>query len=806
MPFWFWNDDLSNEEIIRQIHDFHSKEIHGFVLHPRLGLPKSIPYLSEKFMGFVETAVTVAAKLGMQVILYDEAMYPSSSANGLVVKKNPEYASRGLRMVEVPCREGQNRILFDDLSQGETLLSIQAINKIGDEIQAEKTVVLIPEEMTAEFTKPDAGDWSIVAFIETFTMGTIRGIHWGQDDGEPDAPRSADLLNPDAVRSFIELTHEKYYERLADHFGKTIIAMFTDEPDLLGRNHLKGLMPWTPGFMEDFIQSGLHETNLPLLWFSGLEGASDSVRKKYHDAVRKRLTATFYKPLSDWCAYHGIALTGHPAESDDIGLLDYFQIPGQDVVWRFIAPEDNLGVKGYHSTLGKCSADAARHRGRRRNLNEVFGVCSKLKGWDLTADEMKWYLDWLFVRGVNLITPHAFYYSIRNERRNERPPDVGPNNIWWSDYALFSRYIKRMSWLMTDSTNQTEVAVLAQEAFLPWKSVQPLFENQIEFNYLEEALLKSNTKLVEGKLHIMNQTYSIVIIEGGSRFDSQTWKTLQTFIEQGGTVLQIEEENSRNQVEIGQIKVSSEQSLPGRINQVLQLKTRLTPASSSLRMSHLVKGNVHYYVLVNEGEMDYKGSFFSEIQGKTEVWYPWTGDIEPAVTYEQGKGNAIEVFVHRREAILIAIDPSQEQAVIPVAKQVRCKTEDLSFGFQLEAIPGNTFRAINQLLPWNQWDGMTYFSGTLTYVKEFVVEHLEDYSKIEIDLGEVYEMARVWINGMEVGVQMWAPYKFSIKEYLITGTNQVKMAVTNSLANRYDHVSLPSGLAGPVSLNYFKQK
>lgn len=34
IPFWFWNDALRKEEIIRQIHDFNEKGVNGFVIHP----------------------------------------------------------------------------------------------------------------------------------------------------------------------------------------------------------------------------------------------------------------------------------------------------------------------------------------------------------------------------------------------------------------------------------------------------------------------------------------------------------------------------------------------------------------------------------------------------------------------------------------------------------------------------------------------------------------------------------------------------------------------------------------------------
>src|SRR5699024_5288329 len=85
--------------------------------------------------------------------------------------------------------------------------------------------------------------------------GTIRGIHYGEDDGEPDAPPSADLLNPKAVAKFIHLTHDRYYEELSEYFGTVIRGFFTDEPCVLGRCG-RGLLEWTDGFERDFTAAG----------------------------------------------------------------------------------------------------------------------------------------------------------------------------------------------------------------------------------------------------------------------------------------------------------------------------------------------------------------------------------------------------------------------------------------------------------------------------------------------------------------------------------------------------------------------
>jgi hypothetical protein len=39
-PFWFWNDELSEVEIKRQLKDFRKHDVFAFVIHPRAGLPR----------------------------------------------------------------------------------------------------------------------------------------------------------------------------------------------------------------------------------------------------------------------------------------------------------------------------------------------------------------------------------------------------------------------------------------------------------------------------------------------------------------------------------------------------------------------------------------------------------------------------------------------------------------------------------------------------------------------------------------------------------------------------------------------
>lgn len=725
LPFWFWNDMLTEAEITRQIDDFRAHGVAGFVIHPRKGLPGTIPYLSDAYLHFVRHAVDEAARRGMRVILYDEAMYPSGAAHGLVVRENASYASRCLWMERHDAPVGASA----------DIAAVCAARVAGDEVSA----VSVVEAADGVFAMPGDGR-TLLVFREGFSGGTIRGVHEGEDDGEPNAPRSADLLNPDAVSAFIRITHERYHAALREHFGRTVIAVFTDEPDIVGRNARRGAIAWTQGFLGEFGDAAL----LPALFFPGHE----DVKRRYRQAVNARMVRTYYQPLAGWCAAHGVALTGHPAKGWDIGLLSAFQLPGQDVVWRFVDVEDDL--HGAESVLGKCAADCARHRRRRRNLNECFGCCGpKISQWGMTPADMKWYMDYLFVRGVNMLCPHAFYYSIRDGRGDERPPDAGPNNAWWPEYAAISAYMRRLSWLMTDSVNQARVAVLCEDDRMDWQGVIPLYEGQIEFNYLEKSLLTDCT-VSAGALCIAGQRYTCVM-PGDVPLDAAENALLAPFL--GADVP----------------------------------RDLVTDAPApALRVSHVVKDGVHFYLLVNAGGECIRTEVSVPVEGHARWLDAWEGSIVDASPTR----GAYPLTLPPRESIILCIDPAdkpvpavphESEIAVPIRPQRWTLTR--ADGETVTLIPDEHGR----LPGWETLPGWENHSGSVTY--EAAVDIAPGTL---IDLGEVHEIARVEADGKPVGVRLWPPYAFRLAD----GAKTLRVVVANTPAGRMDGVSLPSGLLG----------
>lgn len=531
VPFWFLNDNFDRAELKRQLMDFCDKGVYGVVLHPRIGVPEEIGYLSDEFFDVIGYIIKTAQSLGMSIVLYDEGMYPSGSACGKVVETNPEFAARGI-------------IISDKENDGEVVAKLS--------------------------------DGRFIVYKKT--GGTLRGIHYGEDDWDENAPLAADILNGEAVDLFIKLTHEEYHKRFSEYFGNTIIGIFTDEPSCVGRGDGWKFKPWYKGALSDLTDRSGNPEELEAL-FKNEENETTVI---YRKLISEKINNTYYKKLSDWCEEHNVALMGHPAKSNDIDEEQYFHVPGQDVVLRRIGPETG-GTKGIDSVMPKCSADAAKYLGRKRNSNECFGVCVRDEiPWYMPACDMKWYIDWLGVRGVNLFIPHAFFYSVRDKRSEERPPDVGPNNIWWDYYKKFSGYMSSISYIMTDSVNMADVAVLCNSGDMKEECVKGFFENQIEFNYVPYSFL-NQCEVENGKLKVGDYTYSYVL---------------------GDSDLPVKTIKSADDVE--------------------DRRFLLSQSAKDLRLTHLKKNGVEMIFAVNEGDSEICTEVTHNISGtaiEVDLWH-----------------------------------------------------------------------------------------------------------------------------------------------------------------------------------------
>lgn len=134
-----------------------------------------------------------------------------------------------------------------------------------------------------------------------------------------------------------------------------------------------------------------------------------------------------------------------------------------------------------------------------------------------------------------------------------------------------------------------------------------------------------------------------------------------------------------------------------------------------------------------------------------------------------------------------------------------------------------------QLISWTDHEnpGIKYYSGMGKYQKTFTYEMntpLSEEQRIFLDLGEMAEMAEVWLNGQSLGIVWAKPFKYDVTSFIKNGENVLTIEVANNWCNRiigdaitgqeftntniarvgrmtWDQVPLSvSGLLGPVTI------
>lgn len=80
--------------------------------------------------------------------------------------------------------------------------------------------------------------------------------------------------------------------------------------------------------------------------------------------------------------------------------------------------------------------------------------------------------------------------------------------------------------------------------------------------------------------------------------------------------------------------------------------------------------------------------------------------------------------------------------------------------------------------------GIKYFSGTAVYQNSFKVADGAANKPIMLNLGEVRDLAEIFVNGKSAGILWKKPYEADISHLVKTGDNELKIEIVNLWVNR----------------------
>ncbi len=528
-PFWAWNCELHREELLRQIDELHEMGFGGFHMHARAGL--GTEYLGQEFLDLVAACAEKAEQTGMLAYLYDEDRWPSGFAGGYVTADHPEYRRRWV-------------LFAPDHSEK----AVERIGRYDIELNADGTLKAYRLLSDGEPAAHD--EWFAEMLVEE-PKGRFNGATY------------LDILNPKAVQAFLQVTHEVYKARVGQYFGKTIPAIFTDEPQFsiketlpfsFSRRAVK--LTWTDDLPKTYAEAFGGEdlvAHLPeLIW--NLPGDQPSkVRWHYHDHVAERFASAFADPYGAWCEQNGILLTGHAMMEDSLDsqtravgeamrLYRGMTLPGIDM----------LCGNHYYETAKQCQSTVHQY-GREGMMSELYGVL----GWDLDFRGHKHHGDWQAALGVTLRVPHLSHVSMAGEAKRDYPQTIHYQSPWYRKYPLVENHFARVNTAMTRGKAVVRVAVLHPlESYwlyfgandrnkLSGEQIQSNFNNVsewllfggIDFDYISESLFPSLTENGGNPLRVGAASYDAVVIPACQTVRSTTLDRLEAFRHAGGKLI-----------------------------------------------------------------------------------------------------------------------------------------------------------------------------------------------------------------------------------------------------------------------------
>jgi hypothetical protein len=229
----------------------------------------------------------------------------------------------------------------------------------------------------------------------------------------------------------------------------------------------------------------------------------------------------------------------------------------------------------------------------------------------------------------------------------------------------------------------------------------------------------------------------------------------------------------------------------GRMN----IQEDFVSESNTIRFGHRKTEKKEIFFVANRTGEFQKTACVFRATGEPELWEGVTGGSRKLQHYFARDGmTTIDLKFHPYESYFIIFQ--RKEASRPHAKDgysnfpeyMQIKTLEGPWELAFDPVWGGPEKIIfNSLQDWTEHEerGIKYYSGIATYTKAFNARNINrNKSKVYLDLGVVNDMARVRLNGQDMGVVWCAPWRIDISDAILEGENKIEIEVANRWINR----------------------
>ena len=573
-------------------------------------------------------------------------------------------------------------------------------------------------------------------------------------------------------------------------------SFFNDSYEVYGAN-------WTPTLLEEFAARRGYKLEEHLPELLGEVDDSNKVLSDYRETLGEMLLENFTEQWTAWAHSHG-AKTRNQAHGSPANLIDIYSAVDIPEIEGFGLSE--FGIKGLRTDPGytrkndsdvsmlKYASSAAHINGRPLASSETFTWLTE--HFRTSFSQCKPDLDLMFSCGVNNVYFHGTAYSPKNDAwpgwKFYASVDMSPTNSIWRDAPYFMKYIERcQSFLQMGQPDNDFLimlpvrdmwrqrygtgvkSLLMQFDIHNMKKKAPEFINEVmaidragfDCDYISEKYLMG-TKYVNGKLQTAAGTrYSALIIPGSGLMDNATKAHIDSLKQQGAKVIYGADTNELNKA----------------------AKPEAMRMGHGLRVLRRKNDTGYHYFIVNLSPNDIDQRMALAVEAKDARWFnPLNGEIYKGDINADG----VAVALRSGESMILQTYDSQLADEGVARKQPTAEEKPLSGKWTLDFVESTpkvtgTFQ-LDSLQTWETLanDSAKVTMGTGAYTTTVKMTKAEAKAEWRIDLGDVRESARVYVNGQLVGCAWAVPYTIDCGHAFKKGNNTVRIEVTNLPSNR----------------------
>ena len=562
---------------------------------------------------------------------------------------------------------------------------------------------------------------------------------------------------------------------------------------------------WTPTLLDEFEKRRGYRLDICL---NKLLAGDRDVVADYRETLSDLLLENFTQQWTAWAHSHG-AITRNQAHGSPANLIDCYAAVDIPEIEGFGLSE--LGIKGLRQDPGKTrrndsdfsmlkyAPSAAHICGKPYTSSETFTWLTE--HFRTSLSQLKPDIDLMFCAGVNHMFFHGTCYSPKDDPwpgwKFYASIDMSPTNSIWRDAPYFMQYVERCQSFLQMGEPDNDFLV-----YLPVRDMWQKDTKKLLMQFSIHQMGKLAPEFIESILAIDRAGFDCDYISDRLLLTTTCQDgMLQTAAGtryKGLVIPKCDMMPETVKAHIRQLKAQGAHIIYGTKAADLQVAAKPERMKTECGLKAIRRKNAtgHHYFIANLTPNDVNDRLPLAVSFQSATWFnPLNGETTPAKV----RGDSIDICLRSGESMILKtssdLTSEEEQQRTVDSDRASSPTgipEEIALGgpwtltFTEEAPKVYKTFTLDKPHTWETLDddSVKVTMGTGIYTTHVRLTKKDLPGRWQIDLGDVRESARVYINGQFIGCAWSVPFVLDCHQALKTGDNEIRIEVTNLPANR----------------------